>query len=303
MHTEKSPQRETPAGEATLLLDLLRSPLDGTRLRDQGDLLISERGFEYPMVVGIPWLLDEARVANVDRALQKQYTESDAAKYDRQLRLASLLLGCWEPRERRRMVALLDLKAGDRVLEISVGTGANLPHLSRSVGPSGHLVALDLSWDMMQVARARADRLPTRVDFVRADAVRLPFVDAAFDAVFHFGGFNLFGDREKALQEAVRVTQPGGTIVLGDEGLSESRRRSWLGRKLLSMNSLFVFRPPFDRLPWSAIEGLELYWAWRETFYLLRFRVKSETPSVSDEDTLRARIAQQEMAKTRLAGD
>ncbi|HDS28849.1 MAG TPA: methyltransferase domain-containing protein [Candidatus Acetothermia bacterium] len=285
---------EIPVRAEVLLRDLLRSPRDGTRLRVQGDRLISERGAEYPVVDGIPWLLDESHVADVDRALQKQYTESDAAKYDRQLQLASLLLGCWEPRERRRMVALLDLKPGDRVLEISVGTGANLPYLSRSIGSSGHVVALDLSWDMMQVARARADRLPTQIDFVRADAVRLPFADGVFDAVFHFGGFNLFGDRWKALQEAVRVTRPGGTIVLGDEGLSESRRRSWLGRKLLSMNSLFLFRPPLDKLPWTAIEGLEMHWAWRETFYVLKFRTQGRRAVTSEEDVLRQRIAERE---------
>lgn len=288
--------------EATLPLDLLRCPVSGDRLRVQGDQLLGAQGTSYRLVDGIPWLLDDDRVADVDRALQRQYTERDAAKYDRQLRLASLVLGCWEPRERRRMTDLLELKPGARVLEISVGTGANLPHLARNVGATGHLVALDLSWDMMRVARARAERLPVRVDFVRADAVSLPFADAAFDAVFHFGGFNLFGDRERALHEAVRVTKPGGTIVLGDEGLSEARRRSWLGRKLLSMNSLFAFRPPFDRLPWKGIERLELHWAWRETFYVLRFHVPGPERKPSTEDLLRQRIADRE-ATARLSND
>ncbi len=259
-----------------------------------GESLVSEAGRRYRVVDGVPWLLDEARVATVDRALQRQYTERDAARYDRQLRLGSLAIGCWEPRQRRRMVGLLELKPGARVLEVSVGTGANLPFLADKVGTSGHIMALDLSWAMMGVAKARAARLPTPVDLVRGDAVTLPFASDSFDAVLHFGGLNLFGDRTQALAEMVRVARPGAIVVAGDEGLSEARRRTWLGRKLLSMNSLFVFRPPFDKIPWDGIEGFELHWAWREAFYLLRFRVRGETPRPSQEDKLRQRIAERE---------
>jgi len=272
----------------------LRCPYSGDPLRAEGDTLRSERGRTYRIVDGVPWLLDEAQVAAVDRASQQQYTERDAARYDRQLRLGSLAIGCWEPRERRRMVDLLELKPGARVLEVSVGTGANLPLLAGRAGPSGHIMALDLSWGMMGVAKRRAARLPTPAHFVRGDAVYLPFASDTFDAVFHFGGLNLFGDRARALAEMVRVAKPGATVVAGDEGLSEARRRTWLGRKLLSMNALFVFRPPFDKVPWERIEGFELHWAWREAFYLLKFRVRSETPQSSEEDMLRQRIAERE---------
>jgi len=276
------------------LLHTLRCPYSGDPLRAEGDTLKSERGRTYRIVDGVPWLLDEAQVAAVDRASQRQYTERDAARYDRQLRLGSLALGCWEPRQRRRMVDLLELKPGARVLEVSVGTGANLPFLAHRAGRSGHIVALDLSWGMMGVAKARGARLSTPVDLVRGDAVHLPFASDSFDAVLHFGGLNLFGDRAQALAEMVRVARPGSTVVVGDEGLSEARRRTWLGRKLLSMNSLFVFRPPFDKLPWERIEGLELHWAWREAFYLLTFRVRGDTPQPSQEDILRQRIAERE---------
>lgn len=100
-------------------------------------------------------------------------------------------------------------RSGPRVLEVSVGTGANLPHLARHIGPAGEIIGLDLSAGMMKVARERYQRLAVPVRFVRGDACHLPFASDSFDAVFHFGGLNTFGDIPGALREMVRVARPG----------------------------------------------------------------------------------------------
>jgi SAM-dependent methyltransferase len=134
------------------------------------------------------------------------------------------------------------------------------------------LFGLDLSAGMLGVAQKRVSSLTCPVHLVRGDAVHLPFADGVFDAVLHFGGLNLFGDRSRALAEMVRVATPGATLVVGDEGLSESLRASWLGRRLIRMNSLYWFRPPFHLLPWGKIENVQLHWVWREAFWLLRFQ-------------------------------
>ncbi len=244
----------------------------------------------YSVVDGVPWLLDEATLSALDRAFQRQYTEKDARSYDRLVRLLSLLLGCWEPRERRKIVDLLDLRPGMRVLEVSVGTGANLPFLARRVGAEGQRYGLDLSAAMLGVARKRAAAVGCPVHLVRGDAVNLPFVDEAFDAVLHFGGVNLFGDRARALAEMVRVAKPGATLVVGDEGMSERRRGSVLGRRLLRMNSLYRFRPPFPLLPWEGIENVQLHWVWREVFWLLRFQKRGGPPQPDEGEQLRARL-------------
>lgn len=138
------------------------------------------------------------------------------------------------------------------MLEVAVGTGANLPFLSRSVTLEGAIVAIDLSVSMMRIAQLRAKSLPTPIHFVRADACYLPFADNTFDAVFHFGGLNMFGDVGTALREMVRVAKPGASIVVSDEGMSEARRRTWLGRQLGRMNSLNLCRPPSLRFPGIA---------------------------------------------------
>ncbi len=119
-----------------------------------------------------------------------------------------------------------------RVLEVSVGTGANLPFLARRVGAEGQRYGLDLSAAMLGVARKRAAAVGCPVHLVRGGAVSLPFVDEAFDAVLHFGGVNLFGDRARALAEMVRVAKPGATLVVGDEGMLGRRRASSYGRGL-----------------------------------------------------------------------
>lgn len=253
------------------IVPALRCPYSGAPLQLSDDGL-DGGAHKYPVVDGVPWLLDEEHIAAIDRHFQRQYGQDTARKYDTVLRLQSLVIGCWEPAERRRMVELLDAPAGGRVLEVAVGTGANLPFLSRLVGPEGQIIGADLSMAMIDVARRRARSLPSSVYFVRADACHLPFADDTFDAVFHFGGLNMFGDVGAALREMVRVAKPGAPIVAGDEGMSEARRRTWLGRRLGRMNSLNLCRPPLAEMPWDDVDGFELHWAWRELFYVMRFR-------------------------------
>lgn len=127
--------------------------------------------------------------------------------------------------------------------------------------------------------------------------MHLPFADRAFDAVLHFGGVNLFGDRARALAEMVRVAKPGATLVVGDEGMSEARRDAWLGRGLVKMNSLYRFRPLFHFLPWERIENVQLHWVWRELFWLLRPQVAGDSRPPDEGEALRRR------SEVRSAGD
>lgn len=276
------------------LLEILRCPYTGQPLTQLGDALITPDGNRYPLAGNMPHLLEPERVGDLDLEFQKQYQEKDAQQYDRAIARISLMLGTTEARERRAMTSLLDLRPGYRVLEISVGTGANLPYIARRIGPGGEIVALDLALAMMGVAQSRAKALPVPVHFVRGDGCYLPFADNAFDAVFHFGGVNMFSDLDRALGEMVRVAKPGATVVVGDEGMSERRRSTFLGRQAGSMNKLLLCRPPFGRVPWEEITEFQLHWVWREIFYLFRFRkaIPGERGQSDDVKTqVRRRIA------------
>lgn len=96
-------------------------------------------------------------------------------------------------------------RSGAEVLEIGCGTGLVLarvaPHAARSVG-------VDLSAGMIRQARARG------LDVVRGSATALPFRDASFDVVYSFKVLAHVPEIERALEEAARVTRPGGVMLL-----------------------------------------------------------------------------------------
>ena len=107
----------------------------------------------------------------------------------------------------------LEVKASDRVLEVSVGTGRNLqflPHSARFFG-------LDISWGMLKQCQRNAVKWKLDLTLFMGVAEQLPFKNEAFDVVFHFGGINFFNDRAAAIREMIRVAKPGTKFVIGNE--------------------------------------------------------------------------------------
>jgi demethylmenaquinone methyltransferase / 2-methoxy-6-polyprenyl-1,4-benzoquinol methylase len=119
---------------------------------------------------------------------------------------------------RRRVRRILQPGPGDRVLDLAAGTGTSSVALAAS---GAHVVACDFSLGMLRAGhlrQARSDpwqaKTRGRVAFAAGDALRLPFRDAAFDAVtISFGLRNVHGTRD-ALAEMRRVTRPGGRLVV-----------------------------------------------------------------------------------------
>lgn len=79
---------------------------------------------------------------------------------------------------------------------------------------------------------------------MHGNAQYLPFQNESFDAVFHFGGVNLFNDPEKALEEFVRVTRKGGLVAWGDEGFSPNYPEGYRKRRLTRINPGFLKPQP-----------------------------------------------------------
>lgn len=250
----------------------LESKDQGKREILLGALVCESCGQGYEIRYGLPNLVHPKAqdLPEIDAQFLKQY-ERVASSYDRTIRLMLLLLGIWEPRTRRDdLIAPLDLKAGATVLEVSAGTGSNLPIIAHQIDEGGRLFALDLSPGMLAVARQKAVRKGLSVDFVLGNGAYLPYADETFDAVFHFGGINTFGEKERAIAEMTRVAKPGAKIVIGDEGLAPGREKTWFGRRMLKMNSLYANKPPMDLLP-GNVEELHLRWIWRGLFYAIDF--------------------------------
>jgi SAM-dependent methyltransferase len=106
-----------------------------------------------------------------------------------------------------------------RVLDLASGSGEPALQIAAIVGPGGHVVATDLSAEMLEIARENAVRQElTNVSFQTADAERLPFADESFDAVTCRMGIMFFYDLQHALEEIRRVLRLGGRVAFSAWG-------------------------------------------------------------------------------------
>lgn len=120
----------------------------------------------------------------------------------------------WFRDHKRTAIGMLGIGEGHRVLEVGCGTGEEARHMAQLVGRSGRLVATDISETMVHEARKRAKGLDLPIEFRVADAHALDFDDNTFDACGSFSAFEILQDPRQALAEMVRVTRPGGWVVV-----------------------------------------------------------------------------------------
>jgi SAM-dependent methyltransferase len=120
--------------------------------------------------------------------------------------------------QRARMRAALGARPGERGLDVGCGPAFLACELGREVGPSGRIVGLDESPEMLEAARARIDRegLGDRVEVREGDAARLGFPAASFDFVTVAQVYLYVPDVEGALAAAARVLRPGGRLAVVD---------------------------------------------------------------------------------------
>jgi SAM-dependent methyltransferase len=120
-------------------------------------------------------------------------------------------LGCGNP------VAVADLHEGERVLDLGSGGGIDVLLSARRVGPTGFAYGVDMTDDMLTLARANAVKAgATNVEFRKGEIEALPLPDAAVDVVISNCVINLSTDKPAVLAEMFRVLVPGGRIGISD---------------------------------------------------------------------------------------
>lgn len=194
--------------------------------------------------------MDELEQANskVKRSWAKQ-----APRYDRSI-------GFFERRVfGRSHRAWACSRARGATLEVAVGTGLNLPHYSGDV----RLTGIDLSPEMLSIARKRAAELGTDVDLREGDAHRLPFEEASFDTVLCTYSLCNIPDPQRAVEEMRRVLKPDGRLILVDHIRAAAQPVLWF-QKVIEFFSLRLEGENMTRRPAEQVEAAGLEFAERE---------------------------------------
>ena len=167
-----------------------------------------------------PHSRDMSRVKVRARATERQRRSyaKDAATYDDEMDFFER----WIIGSEHRSWACS--RAAGETLEVGFGTGLNLPHYPDGV----NLIGVDLSPDMLALARARADRIGRTVGLIEADAMDLPFPDESFDTVVCTYVLCSVPDDGLAVSEMRRVLRPGGRLILVDHVRSTFQPIYWL---------------------------------------------------------------------------
>lgn len=226
--------------------------------------------FPYAPGTRIPIFASEPEGVN-------EYSQKNAAEiHDNALRWVFSTFAADEAALRERLIARLSLKPGMRVLVTGAGAGNDLPDLVRNIDSKGEIFAQDIAKEMLLAGAARHETALSgggiKMHFSVSDATNLPFDNDFFDAAYHFGGINLFPDVAKGISEMNRVVKPGGTVVIGDEGLAPWLVNTELGRMLVNNNRLYGFNPPLSCIPETA-RAVELSWELSNCFYVIKFEV------------------------------
>lgn len=265
-------------------LDILQSPEETATLtlktirRDDHEVLKGELiGLQktYSIDSGIPNLIIPAQLLPSDDSFQAKY-DMGASQYQQGMDWLFASFHEKEQTVRQQMTDILGAEDDDLILDIGCGTGKDAECLlSRTT--SCRVLLADFSLAMLMVAKNQLSAFRKRTDFVACNASYLPFRDEVFDKVFHFGGINEFGDKERAINEFCRVTKPGGKIVFGDEGVAPWLAEKEYGAILRSANPLYNHQPPLELLPVEA-RHVKLHWILGNAFYLIEFEKGQGAP-------------------------
>jgi SAM-dependent methyltransferase len=162
-----------------------------------------------------------------------------------------------------RLVDACPITRGTRVLDVAAGTGnASLPAAARGA----RVTASDLTPELLEAGRRRADAEGLQLEWAEADAERLPFADASFDVVMSAIGVMFAPHHQAAADELVRVCRPGGTV-----GLLCWTPEGMLGALFRTMKPFAPPPPPGAQPPplWGSEEHLQALMGGRVEFHTL----------------------------------
>ena len=165
-----------------------------------------------------------------------------------------------------RAIQQFDIKSGDLVLDLGVGTGNSL----RLYGDVGTVIGIDLSAGMLDKAKDKIDDDgKTNIDLVQGNALHLPFADDSFDHVFISHVISVVSDPIAVLREMQRVTKPGARVVMLNHFQSTNRMVAKIEK---------IVSPICTKLGWRS--DLSLQDLLHHTGVTVDYRYKLTTPDI-----------------------
>jgi ubiquinone/menaquinone biosynthesis C-methylase UbiE len=181
---------------------------------------------------------------------------------------------------RKELMAMSGLKPGDKVLDFACGAGANFPYIMERIGPTGKLVAVDYSADMLAAAGEVVKQYGWQnIQLIQSDAaIMQPGND--FDCVLCTLGLAVIPRYEMAMQQAWDALKPGGTYAIAD--ICESER--WYTRPiafLMDFIDVFIIADS-SRRPWEWLAAKGQGYERKELFFGYFYAATAQKPGSND---------------------
>jgi ubiquinone/menaquinone biosynthesis C-methylase UbiE len=209
---------------------------------DEHEFLQTPNGVRYPIDENIICFLDNISLTGNNKNYQKMY-DRFSGFYDLATQGYAWFKNGNERNRVMQYLSLLIIKNGDKVIEISIGTGRNIKYLN----PAADFYGVDISIGMLKQCQRKMKRLHREITLVQAEAECLPITDESCDVVFSAGGFNFFNDPSKAIREMLRIAKSGVKILVTDE--TEKLRLKYTKNEFYKTNPV---RKPSEYLPDSC---------------------------------------------------
>jgi ubiquinone/menaquinone biosynthesis C-methylase UbiE len=224
------------------IIDYIRTP-SGESLhffrKGKNEYLESPSGVKYSFDEGIICFPVSISLTGNNKNYQTMY-DRFSGYYDLATKAYALLKNGNERNRLMQYLSLLEIQDGDKVIEISIGTGRNIKYLN----PKAEYFGVDISLGMLKRCQKKMKRLKREITLIQAEAESLPIKDESFDMVFSAGGFNFFNDPGKAVLEMLRIAKSGVKILISDE--TEKLRSKFDNNKFYKNNPI---KNPAEYLP------------------------------------------------------